>query len=84
MGSDGLDFIFLGELVLGRAEPKTRKAQNPKSPKTRAFWASPMAREPAGWENSRPDPNTFKFRATGQIISGKVSMFFVKCNVEKC
>ena len=41
--------LLLYLVALGRAQPETRIPRKP----------SPMAREPAGWENSRPDPNSF-------------------------
>ena len=59
-------------------------ARNPKSPKTRSFRASPLAREPAGWDHSRPDPNPFFFRATSQQISVKNTLFLRKCGLLTC
>ena len=59
-------------------------AQNPKSPKTRAFRASPMAREPTGWENSWPDQNPFYISGHGPENFGKIKAFFVNCGVLTC
>ena len=74
MGSDGLDFIFLGELVLGRAEPKTRKHRKPRKPEL--FGSARWPVGPRAGPNSWPDPNYFIFRAMGQRISGKLENNF--------